>query len=275
MGRRITSTATCSRKALEERPLVDGWLLGPGRLGYSWADRLGLRSPHADWTSPVFFLAATFRTIFREAGLKGFYRGLGPTIIGYVRPVFLQPALRCARLMQRALRRYLPTWSIFFSVYDVVKQELGERSLAASSSGGYSGTSAQTSQLSRLLTLAFVPSFHSVPTDSNWAHILAAMTAGATGTIVTNPLWVIKTRFMAQSMSDHATGKRYRNTWDAIRTIYQQEGFRAFYRGLMPSLLGVSHVAVQFPLYEQLKIWSSSFLLCFTFSSASLPTDLS
>lgn len=84
------------------------------------------------------------------------------------------------------------------------------------------------------------------------------MTAGATGTIVTNPLWVIKTRFMAQSLSDVSAGKRYRNTWDAIRTIYSQEGGRAFYRGLMPSLLGVSHVAVQFPLYEQLKIWSSA-----------------
>jgi hypothetical protein len=29
-----------------------------------------------------------------------------------------------------------------------------------------------------------------------WLHIVAAMTAGATGTIVTNPLWLIKTRFM-------------------------------------------------------------------------------
>lgn len=28
-------------------------------------------------------------------------------------------------------------------------------------------------------------------------HIIAAMTAGATGTIVTNPLWLIRTRFMA------------------------------------------------------------------------------
>ncbi len=50
--------------------------------------------------------------------------------------------------------------------------------------------------------------------------------------------------------------RRYRHTWDAARTIYQQEGLRAFYKGLAPSLMGVSHVAVQFPLYEQLKIWA-------------------
>ena len=158
---------------------------------------------------------------------------------------------------------YLPTWSIFFSVYDVVKQELGERSLSASSGGFNSAVSLPflterpigpvlDTDCDRFAVLDLVPA------ESNWAHILAAMTAGATGTIVTNPLWVIKTRFMAQSLSDVATGKRYRNTWDAIRTIYSQEGGRAFYRGLMPSLLGVSHVAVQFPLYEQLKIWSSA-----------------
>lgn len=120
-----------------------------------------------------------------------------------------------------------------------------------------------TGWLVAALTRLVLRPFHAVPAESNWAHILAAMTAGATGTIVTNPLWVIKTRFMAQSLSDVATGKRYRNTWDAIRTIYTQEGGRAFYRGLMPSLLGVSHVAVQFPLYEQLKIWSSASHLIF------------
>jgi len=47
---------------------------------------------------------------------------------------------------------------------------------------------------------------------------------------------------------------RYRHTLDAALTIYRSEGFRAFYRGLVPSLLGILHVAVQFPLYEQLKI---------------------
>ena len=47
---------------------------------------------------------------------------------------------------------------------------------------------------------------------------------------------------------------RYRHTLDAAFTIYRSEGIRAFYRGLLPSLLGITHVAVQFPLYEQLKI---------------------
>ena len=49
---------------------------------------------------------------------------------------------------------------------------------------------------------------------------------------------------------------RYRTTWDAIRTIYRTEGLRAFYKGLLPSLIGVSHVAVQFPLYEKAKSWA-------------------
>ena len=47
---------------------------------------------------------------------------------------------------------------------------------------------------------------------------------------------------------------RYRHTLDAALTIYRSEGIRAFYRGLLPSLLGITHVAVQFPLYEKLKI---------------------
>lgn len=32
--------------------------------------------------------------------------------------------------------------------------------------------------------------------DTSVQHIIAAMTAGATGTIFTNPIWVVKTRFM-------------------------------------------------------------------------------
>ena len=45
----------------------------------------------------------------------------------------------------------------------------------------------------------------------------------------------------------------YRNSLDAFKTIYQQEGLKGFYRGFLPSLWGTLHVAIQFPLYEYLK----------------------
>lgn len=85
------------------------------------------------------------------------------------------------------------------------------------------------------------------------------MTAGASSTICTNPIWVIKTRLMAQSSATTARNSavkipyHYTGTLDAMRKMYAHEGIRSFYSGLAPALLGLTHVAVQFPLYEQFK----------------------
>ena len=46
----------------------------------------------------------------------------------------------------------------------------------------------------------------------------------------------------------------YRNTLDAALKMYKTEGLRSFYSGLTPALIGLSHVAVQFPLYEIFKV---------------------
>jgi solute carrier family 25 folate transporter 32 len=46
---------------------------------------------------------------------------------------------------------------------------------------------------------------------------------------------------------------QYRGTLDAARKMYRSEGLSVFYSGLGPALLGLSHVAIQFPLYEFLK----------------------
>ncbi|KAK0543281.1 hypothetical protein OC846_006471 [Tilletia horrida] len=142
------------------------------------------------------------RRIWIEDGFKGFYRGLGPTIFGY-----------------------LPTWAIYFSVYDTCKDTLAS-------------------------------TLHVNVGNSEFVnHIVAAMAAGAASTVCTSPLWVVKTRFMLQSAAD-PHGERYRHTGDAFIQIWRAEGWRGFYKGLLPSLFGVSHVAVQFPLYEQFKSWA-------------------
>nr|GAT50576.1 mitochondrial NAD transporter [Mycena chlorophos] len=163
-------------------------------------------------------IVETVKSIWKHDGVRGYYRGLGPTILGY-----------------------LPTWAIYFSVYDTIKTHFGEPPLGA--------TPAQE----RLYPAAQVKGYQPVIREHPWSlHILSAMSAGAASTICTNPLWVIKTRFMTQSRQE----VRYKHTLDAALTIYRSEGISAFYRGLVPSLLGISHVVVQFPLYEQLKLWA-------------------
>ncbi|CAK5284397.1 unnamed protein product [Mycena citricolor] len=158
------------------------------------------------------------RSIVKHDGLRGFYRGLGPTMLGY-----------------------LPTWGIYFSVYDGIKTAFGEPPLGVSQE--------------KLYPAAQVKGYQPVMREHPWSlHILSAMTAGAASTICTNPLWVIKTRFMTQSRTE----TRYKHTIDAAMTIYRTEGISAFYRGLLPSLMGITHVAVQFPLYEQLKVWAQA-----------------
>jgi solute carrier family 25 folate transporter 32 len=82
--------------------------------------------------------------------------------------------------------------------------------------------------------------------------------AGGSSTVVTNPIWVIKTRLMSQgSQQSPSNGAQppwhYRSTIDAARTMYRSEGILSFYSGLTPALLGLTHVAVQFPAYEYLK----------------------
>ncbi|KAJ2027616.1 hypothetical protein IWW57_002521 [Coemansia sp. S610] len=117
---------------------------------------------------------------------------------------------------------YLPTWAIYFGAYEALKSELS-RGLGGQGGGAL-------------------------------VHVLSAMGAGGTTSLVTNPIWVLKSRFMTQSAF---TEYRYNSMWHAVQVIRRTEGWRGFYKGLGSSLLGVTHVAVQFPLYEHLKRWLS------------------
>lgn len=145
-------------------------------------------------------MIGTGTTIFKEDGIRGLYRGLGPMLMGY-----------------------LPTWAVYLSVYEKTRE------------------------------------YYYDVSGSWWiARCYSSLTAGACSTILTNPIWVIKTRLMSQSGRTTSDGFRapyhYTSTWDAAKKMYRAEGILSFYSGLSPALLGLTHVAIQFPLYEYFKM---------------------
>lgn len=150
-------------------------------------------------------MLGTAKTIVRQDGLIGMYRGLSPMLLGY-----------------------LPTWAVYMTIYDRTKDRF------------------------------YRNGWHKDPRDLYLSRVYSSVFAGACSTIATNPIWVIKTRMMSQvsrsaSKSARAAPWHYNSTLDAAQKMYKSEGIRAFYSGLAPALLGLTHVAIQFPLYEYLK----------------------
>lgn len=82
-------------------------------------------------------------------------------------------------------------------------------------------------------------------------HLASAAEAGGLVCLCTNPIWLVKTRLQLQNPL-HQT-RQYSGFYDALRTIMREEGWRALYRGIVPSLLLVSHGAIQFTAYEELR----------------------
>lgn len=42
---------------------------------------------------------------------------------------------------------------------------------------------------------------------------------------------------------------------ETTKSLYSTHGPSVFWRGLTASFLGLSHVAIQFPVYEKMKVW--------------------
>lgn len=86
-------------------------------------------------------------------------------------------------------------------------------------------------------------------------HMLIAAESGILTLFLTNPIWVVKTRLCLQYGAAEAKGNagEYRGMIHALSQLYRSEGVRGLYRGFVPSMLGVSHGALQFMTYEEMK----------------------
>lgn len=79
---------------------------------------------------------------------------------------------------------------------------------------------------------------------------VAASIAGYATQIMANPIFVVKTRMLAEP---RGSPDAYENTMHAITSIYRNEGWRAFYSGVGISIFGVVQVGLQFVMYDYLK----------------------
>ncbi|KAJ8917933.1 hypothetical protein NQ315_002628 [Exocentrus adspersus] len=96
-----------------------------------------------------------------------------------------------------------------------------------------------------------------------YLHMLAAAEAGVLTLLATNPIWVVKTRLCLQYGKQDAyiskSGQFYNGMSDALMKIYRTEGIRGLYRGFVPGMFGVTHGALQFMTYEEMKAFYNEY----------------
>ena len=179
-------------------------------------------------------LLKTAITLWREEGLRGFYRGAIPGLLGSG-----------------------SSWGLYFLFYEGCKLRMLKEDQAQ-----------QQQQRSKLSTEVndkgekISPSLSKV-TLTTFQHMYAAWEAGSITCLLTNPLWLIKTRMQLQkedaivrqggSMAKHSKEAPYRGLIDAFSSIVRDEGVGGLYRGIVPALFLTSHGMVQFGVYEALK----------------------
>lgn len=74
--------------------------------------------------------------------------------------------------------------------------------------------------------------------------------AGILTSILTNPIWVLKTRIIAKPTNEAGA---YKSISDGIRTMVRNEGVTSFWKGSIPSMFQVFQASLQITIYDHLK----------------------
>ncbi|XP_041893863.1 mitochondrial uncoupling protein 3 isoform X2 [Corvus kubaryi] len=160
-----------------------------------------------------------YRTIAREEGFRGLWRGTLPNIAR-------NAIINCGELV----------------TYDLLKDALLRAQLMTGEDGmGGHG------QVPSLCPQHPSPG-SSPPLDNAPCHFVAAFGAGFCATVVASPVDVVKTRYM------NASPGQYRNALSCLLALLMQDGPAGLYKGFVPSFLRLgSWNVVMFVSYEQLQ----------------------
>lgn len=90
-----------------------------------------------------------------------------------------------------------------------------------------------------------------IHTENNTlTYFLSSSLAGMTTSLMTNPIWVLKTRILGSSRTD---ARAYKSVFDGVRSMIKHEGVLSFWKGTIPSLFQVFQASLQFTIYDNLK----------------------
>ncbi|KAH9491936.1 hypothetical protein Btru_026817 [Bulinus truncatus] len=88
-------------------------------------------------------------------------------------------------------------------------------------------------------------------------HMWIASFSGLATLSLTNPLWVSKTRMCLHYGTPGNV--QFLGMWETLFNVYKSEGVRGLYRGYLPGIFGISHGAVQFVTYEEMKTFYNKY----------------
>lgn len=161
------------------------------------------------------------KKIFLEEGVSGFYRGWGTIMVNSI-----------------------PASAVWWTIYEAVKTFVSKQAYIMTRSTDIKSTMQQSNNKSN-------PEVHGVVHKHFLGQLLGGAIAGGCVTTLTNPLDMIRTRLQTQHMHTHSQSHshsvessleqpparvHYQNLRHAISTIYKQEGFAAFFKGLGPRM---------------------------------------
>jgi solute carrier family 25 folate transporter 32 len=124
-------------------------------------------------------------------------------------------------------------WGLYFPLYEYVKKDLHNKIQDSQLSGDQNGDLIK-----------------------HMIHMGSAIGSGAIADFFCNPMFVVRTRMQTEVLHYMEVPRSERKPHGIIRTVkglYNEGGIRIFWRGFTASLLGLSHVGIQFPVYEYLK----------------------
>ncbi|KAL8168411.1 hypothetical protein V2J09_009910 [Rumex salicifolius] len=188
-------------------------------------------------------------TIARFEGLRGLYAGLLPSCLGSS-----------------------VSWGLYFFFYGRAKERYARNRDEKLSPALHLASAAEAGALIKTLQRSFPIILYSLEGRDKEKGFSSDATSDEKVSMCTNPIWLVKTRLQLQNplhQTHQYTGfyeystmvssiilyciRNLMRKYDAFRTIMKEEGWTALYRGIIPSLFLVSHGAVQFTAYEELR----------------------